>query len=110
MSSPRRVVRRSDYFLEVAQSFFPPGGSADARPSFAQFEVGPLRAVEELCAIGFESMVEIEAGIRAWITIDLPLFSPMTFFALLDTSDVVELVDLLVDDDYDWGSTDDEPF
>lgn len=102
MTPLRRSVRRSGYFVEVAQEFFPPGGSTDGRPSFARFEEGPLRAIEDLCALDFESMTEIEPGIRAWTTVEAPFFPPMTFFALLDTAGVVELVDLLVDSDYDW--------
>jgi len=65
-----------------------------------------LRAVEELCASSFESMAEVEPGIRLWTTIEVPFFPPMTFFAVLDTEDVVELV---VDDDYDWGAGEGEP-
>lgn len=108
--SPRRSVQRSEYFVEVAQSIFPPGGSTEGDPSFELFESGPLRAVEDLCVLAFESMVEIEGGIRVWTTIELPLFPPMTFFAVLDTTGTVELVDLLVDTEYEWDAEDDEPF
>ena len=31
------------------------------------------------------------------------LFPPMTFFCLLTTDDVVEVIDVAVDDDFDWG-------
>ena len=103
MASSRRPVRRSGYFVEVAQAFFPPGGSADGRPSFERFEAGPLRAIEDLCALDFESMAEIAPGIRTWTTVEAPFFPPMSFFAVLDTVGVVELVDLLVDTEYDWS-------
>lgn len=49
-------------------------------------------------------MSEPYPGIRAWTTIAVPFFPPMTFYALLDTSDTVELVDLTVDADYEWGA------
>lgn len=110
MSQPRRPVQRSEYFVQVAQSYFPPGGSAAGDPSFELFERGPLGAVEDLCAIAFESMFEIEPGIRVWTTIEAPLFPPMTFFAVLDTTGCVELVDLLVDAGYEWDPDADEPF
>jgi hypothetical protein len=112
MTGQRRQVCRSDYFLETACAYFPPGGSVDGRPSFDLFETGPLRAVEDLCAHAFEQMVEVYPGIRAWTTIDLPFFMPMTFYAALDTSGSVELLDLTCDIDYEWdaphGTSDDD--
>jgi hypothetical protein len=111
----RRYVRRSDQFLEIARNLFPPGGSLDGRPSFELFEQGPLEAMEDLCAWAFEEMSEPYPGIRSWITIGVPIFPPMVFYAVLDTSDVVDLIDLVLDTDYEWESagdpqTDDEPF
>jgi hypothetical protein len=114
VTSERREVRRSDNFTEAAYGLFPRGGSVDGRPSFELFEQGPLRAVEDLCARAFEQMAEPYPGIRAWTTIEVPFFPPVTFYAALDTSDMVELIDLTVDTDYEWESpgdagADDEP-
>ena len=47
-------------------------------------------------------MSEPYPGVRAWTTIAVPWFPPMTFYAVLDTSDTVELVDLTVDAEYEW--------
>ena len=107
MASQRRPVRRSDLFLETARQSFPPGGSPDGRPSFELFERGPLHAAEELCALAFEQMAEPYPGIRAWTTIAVPFFPPMTFYAVLDTTGVVDLMDLTIDTDYDWGTPSD---
>lgn len=108
MSVRRRKVKRSAFFLDVAESHFPPGGSPAGRPSFEDFAEGPLRAIEELCSRAFESMSEAEAGVRVWVTMATPIFPPMAFYAVLDTTDAVELVDLLVDVDYDWEASADE--
>ena len=32
----------------------------------------------------------------------------MTFYAVLDTTGVVDLMDLTIDTDYDWGTPNDE--
>ena len=34
---------------------------------------------------------------------EVPLFGPMTFYGLL-VDDYVELIDLVIDDGYEWGS------
>jgi hypothetical protein len=104
VAAERRHVRRSELFLETAHRFFPPGGSVDGQPSFEMFADGPLRAVEELCARAFEEMSEPYPGIRAWTTIEAPFFAPMTFYAVVDTTGVVELIDVTVDTDYEWDS------
>jgi hypothetical protein len=72
------------------------------------FEDGPLRAIEALLAQAFDELPEPYPGIREWATIEVPFFAPMTFYALL-VNDDVELVDLVVDEDYQWESPGD-PF
>jgi hypothetical protein len=58
--------------------------------------------MEDLCAQGFEQMAEPLPGIRAWTTIALPFFPPMTFYAVM-VEDYIELIGLTVDEEYDWG-------
>jgi hypothetical protein len=98
----RRQVRRSQAFLEAANRLFPPGGSVDGRASFELFEVGPLAAIEELFARDFESQPEAVEGtaIRFAMTHGVPVFPPLVVYAVLVTDDVVELIDIIVDDDY----------
>jgi len=109
----RRSVRRGEFFVEAAERYFPRGGSPEGRPSFEMFEAGPLRGIEALFGRAFDELPEPYPGIREWTTIEVPFFAPMTFYALLVDEDV-ELIDLVVDEDYDWDtpgdpSTDDEP-
>lgn len=103
MTAERRRVRRGGFFLQTAEHHFPIGGSADGRPSFERFEAGPLKAIEELFGRAFDELPEPYPGIRAWTTIEVPVFGPMTFYGLL-VDDYVELIDLVVDEDYEWGS------
>lgn len=100
-------MTRSATFLQLARELYPPGGSAAGQPSFDLFETGPLAAFEELASRAFEELAEPAAGIRCWTTISVPLFPPMTFFCLLTTDDVVEVIDVAVDEDYDWGVPED---
>lgn len=114
MAPKRRPVRRGEFFLEAAERHFPHGGTPDGRPSFERFDAGPLRAVEELFGRLFDELPEPYPGIRAWTTIGVPFFGPMTFYGLL-VNDYVELIDLVVDEDYEWYSpgdpgADNEPF
>ncbi len=63
-----------------------PGGSSDGRPSFEQFEDQP-EAVEG-------------TAIRFAVTHQLPVFPAMVMFGCLGTDDSVELLDVIVDEDY----------
>lgn len=90
-----RPVVRSGLFIQSAQRHFPPGGSAEGKPSFELFERGPLRAVEELFSRAFEDQPEgLEGtGIRFATTHQVPAFPAMTFFALLTTKQGMEVVE-----------------
>lgn len=103
VTTERRPVRRGRYFLEAARGYFPVGGSSDGRPSFELFEGGPLKGIEELFARSFDELPEPYPGIRVWTTIEVPFFAPMTFYGML-VDDTVELVDVVLDEDYQWGS------
>jgi hypothetical protein len=79
----RRTVRVSQHLVTNAQSIFPPGGSVIGNPSYEAFEAGPLAAAKQFFGRAFDEAPEAAAGIRVWITIDLPLFPPMAFYAAL---------------------------
>jgi hypothetical protein len=98
----RRRVVRSKGFLARAQALYPPGGSADGRPSFELFEAGPLRAVEELFGRKFGDQLEaVEGtGIRFVMTHEVPVFPAMVIYGCLGTDDSVELLDVVVDEGY----------
>jgi hypothetical protein len=95
-------VVRSEGFLRRAQALYPPGGSTDGRPSFELFEQRPLRAVEEVFARRFDEQPEaVEGtGIRFAMTHGLPFFPALVIYACLGTDDAVELLDVVVDEDY----------
>lgn len=97
-----RAVRRSPGFLERAQQLYPPGGDPQGRPSFERFEAGPLRAVELAFSRDWERQPEaIEGmGIRFVMTHAVPVFPAMVFFAALGTDGSVDLLDVVIDEDY----------
>ncbi len=75
------------------------------------FEAGPLVAARELFARWFDESPEAEpgTGIKVWITIDLPFFPPMAFYALL-VGDYVEIIDVTIEDPQDyWGMIHTDP-
>lgn len=88
--------------MERAHALYPPGGSTDGRPSFELFERWPLRAVEELFSRKFEEQPEaVEGtGIRFAMTHGMPVFPAMVMYACMGTDGAVELLDVVVDDDY----------
>lgn len=104
----RRRVSRSALFLEHAEAYFPPGGSAPGQPPFDVFEKGPLRGVEELLARSFDDLPEAAPGIRFAMTIAVPVFPPMVFYAALGTDGAVELLDVIIDEEY-WDLIADDP-
>jgi len=89
-------------FLRSARILYPPGGSSDGRPSFELFEAGPLRAVEELFARRFDEQPEaIEGtGIRFAMTHGVPVFPAMVMYACMGTDDAIEILDVVVDDNW----------
>lgn len=78
----------------------------DGAPSFEQFSNGPLAAATEFFRRRFDEAPEPYPGIRAWITIRLPVFMPMVFYAA-QVDDHVELIDFSAHEDADYW--DDDP-
>jgi hypothetical protein len=93
----RRPVEVSDLLVEHAQRLFPPGASATGAPSYERFEAGPLAAAREFFARRFDEAPEVAGGIKVWVTIDLPFFPPMAFYAAL-VGEHVELLDVTVEE------------
>ncbi len=95
--------------IQHAQQLFPPGGSAGAAPSYELFEAGPLAAARQFFARRFDDAPEAAGGVKVWITIDLPLFPPMAFYAAL-VGDHVELLDVTIEEPQDyWNVIEDDP-
>jgi len=101
-------VRRSAFFLEQAYELFPPGGSADDRPSFELFAAGPLLAVEEAFSRIYEEHPEAMPGIRFAMTHGVPVFPALVVYATLGDDDTVELLSITIDEDY-FGLIGDDP-
>lgn len=109
MGERRRVVV-SDFLIEHAKAMFPPDGSASGSPRYEVFEDGPLAAAQRLFEHWFDEAPEAVAGIKHWITIELPFFPPMVFYAAL-VDDHVELLDVTVHEPEDyWDLVDDDPY
>ncbi len=97
----RRRVEVAELLIEHAQQLFPPGGSAAGAPSCELFEAGPLAAAQEFFARRFDEAPEAAGGIKVWVTIDLPFFPPMAFYAAL-VGDHVELLDVTIEEPQDY--------
>ncbi|HEV2070333.1 MAG TPA: hypothetical protein VGR26_11105 [Acidimicrobiales bacterium] len=105
----RRPVEVADFLIEHAQQLFPSGGTPAGAPSYELFEAGPLAAAREFFARRFDEAPEAAAGIRVWVTIDLPFFPPMAFYAGL-VGDHVELLDVTIEEPQDyWNVIDEDP-
>lgn len=99
----------SEHLLSHARTDFPAGGSVEGAPSFEQFADGPLAAATAFFMRRFDEAPETAAGIRVWVTIRLPLFTPMAFYAA-DIGDHVELLDYSAEDATDyWERFGDDP-
>lgn len=103
--SPTRRIRRGTAFLRAAHASFPPGGSAEGHPSFELFEERVLHVVEQRMSTTFEDLPEaVEGtGIRFVMTHALPYFPALVIFGMLlvdDGEELIELVDVVIDDDY----------
>jgi len=101
----RRSVRRGEHFLLAATALFPPGGSADGRPSFELFEERVLEIVERRMAETFEDLLEAVEGteIRFAMTHALPYFPALVVYGMLvvdQGEELIELVDIVIDDEY----------
>lgn len=87
----------------------PGRGSAAGAPRYELFEAGPLEAAPEFFARRFDEAPEAAAGIKVWVTIDLPFFPPMAFYAAL-VADHVELLDVTIEEPQDyWSLTNGDP-
>ncbi|MGA7269907.1 MAG: hypothetical protein WB239_02430 [Acidimicrobiia bacterium] len=83
--------------------------AADGRPSHELFESQLGQAVElTLSALwddpSYVHVADAESGIRTVLTAPVPpyMFPPGVFYARLAEEDVVELIGLEFDWDYDW--------
>jgi hypothetical protein len=107
--SPRRRVACGEWFIEHANAAFPSGGSVDGRPSFELFASGPLAAATAFFMRRFDEAPEIAPGIRSWVTVELPLFPPIAFYAAA-VGDHIELLDFTEEDpDAYWAEFGDDP-
>ncbi len=100
---PRRPVRRSSAFIEQAERLFPRGGSAEGRPSFEDFERGPLKGAETAFSLAFEAQrqhMEGVGGIRYVTVPPTSLFGPLVISACLLADGVVEVVSVIEDEGY----------
>ena len=108
---PRRQVRRSAAFVEQARQLFLPGGSSGGRPSFEDFERGPLRGAETAFSLDFEAQrqpVDGVASIRYVMIPPTPTFGPVVISACLLTDGTVELASVIEDEGY-WDLVGDDP-
>lgn len=102
-------VKCGDLLLEHARELFPPGGSAEGRPSFELFCEGPLRAAIELFSRQFDETADAAAGIKTWVTIAPPWFPPLVFYAAR-VGDHIELLDVTSEDPQEyWAMIEDDP-
>ena len=100
---PGRTVRHGRAFLDRARQLFPPGGSPDGRPSYELFVSTVLRAAETAFARDFEGQLAETPGspIRVVLTAATPFFpKPLAFYALLADEETVEIVDVVIDEDW----------
>ena len=98
-----RRVHRSEQFTEQAHQLFPPGGSAEGRPSFELFEHGPLRGAEVAFSRAFELQREPVEGVgslRYVVIQPTSFFGPIVIYACLLRDQSVELVSVIEDEDY----------
>ena len=73
-------------------------------------KTAPLQRRNGCLSIWFDEAPEAVAGIKHWITIELPFFPPMVFYAAL-VDDHVELLDVTVHEPEDyWDLVDDDPY
>jgi hypothetical protein len=103
--APARRIRRGEQFGDAARVLFPPGGSAEGKPSFELFEARVLRIVERRMAETFEDLPEaVEGtGIRFAMTHALPYIPALVIYGMLvvdDGEEMIELVDIVIDDEY----------
>jgi hypothetical protein len=100
----RRRVTCSQSFLAAAKQLFPEAGTSGGRPSFELFEAGPLQAAKVQFERQFDDLPDPGVPIKAVMTTHVPLFGPLVFYGVLVRDDVgtevVEIVDVIIDPDY----------
>lgn len=75
----------------------------EGRPSFALFADTVLKAAELAFGSDFEGQLAEMVGspIRLVLTAQTPFFlQPLVFYGILVAEDVVEIIDIVVDDDF----------
>lgn len=104
---PPRPVTVNAAVEAKARCEFPPGGSADGRPSYELFRERALGPVIDVWKRNFEASPEAEPGspVRVALTFPAPVFPPMAFYGIL-VGDGVEILDFTYDDDY-WDTFED---
>lgn len=83
----------------------------EGRPSFVDFEAGPLRAAVVALSLNFDAQRELEPGttsVRYLIVPPHGAFQPLVFFACLVAADEVELSSVIEDHDY-WDVVGHDP-
>jgi len=96
----RESVTVSDEVLREARGRFPVGGSAEGKPSYELFETGPLAAATAYFEREFDNALEEAAGIRFHMTVGT-YFPAMAFYAARIGTTGIEIIDLVVDDQYE---------
>jgi hypothetical protein len=99
----RRAVVYGRSFLDEVERLFPASGAADGRPTSGRLFDAVMPAVTEAFARDFEGLLaeHPDSPIRMVLTAQTPFFpSPLVFYALLVDTDTVEIVDVIVDDEF----------
>ncbi|MDZ7731776.1 MAG: hypothetical protein U5R31_00500 [Acidimicrobiia bacterium] len=107
----RRPVTISEDLVAKARRLFPPGVSASGRPSYEVFRDGPLKAAEAQFGRQFDDLPSATGDVDALrfvMTVATPLFSPMIFYGVLETTGNVAIIDFIDDPDY-WDLVGDDP-
>jgi len=108
---PRRIVRRSPAILEQAYRLFPAERSTEGKPSYNDFEQGPLLGAETAFSLNFEAQREPVEGVGSIRYVMIPptvFFGPIVIYACLLSDETVELVSLIHDEGY-WERIGEDP-
>lgn len=100
MSRAERV-KVSDEALAKARDCYPVDGSASGTPTMAHFERGPLAAAREYFGRFFEEALTESPGspIRYYMTVST--FFPVLGFYAARVGGCIEILDFIVDEDYE---------
>lgn len=109
MAGSQRDVRMHPAFERTAKENFPPGGSAEGRPSYEMFLARPLAAFRAAFGHWGRNAMPVPGvqSIRSADVANDPFFPLLTAIAVLtvdeDGREYIELCELLVDWDYPAG-------